>query len=219
MLKYKCLVLDHDDTVVQSETTVNYPCFCRFLEQYRPGMTISLADYISDCSKMTFIEMCKTRFSLTEEELHEEYLFWKAYLKDHSPDTFPGIRELLHAYREAGGMICVSSMSSEDNIRRDYLTHFGLEADLVFGWELPEEQRKPNPYALEEIKGRYGFSADEILVVDDMKFAVEMARSAGTPIAFAGWGRKAFPNICQEMEKLCDFSFYSTEEFKNFLFA
>ena len=217
MLRYKCLVLDHDDTVVQSETTVNYPCFCHFLEQYRPGMTISLEDYISDCCQMTFIEMCKTRFSLSEEELHEEYLFWKAYLKDHSPDAFPGIRELLHAYRAAGGIICVSSMSSEENIRRDYLNHFGLEADLVFGWDLPEEQRKPNPYALEEIKGRYGLSPSEILVVDDMKFAVEMARSAAVPIAFAGWGRKAFPNICQEMEKLCDFSFYSTEEFQNFL--
>ena len=219
MLKYKCLVLDHDDTVVQSETTVNYPCFCRFLEQYRPGMTISLEDYISDCCQMTFIGMCKTRFSLTEEELQEEYLFWKAYIKGHSPDAFPGIRELLHAYREAGGIICVSSMSSEENIRRDYLNHFGLEADVVFGWDLPEDKRKPNPYALEEIKRHYGFSPGEILVVDDMKFAVEMARSAGTPIAFAGWGRKAFPNICHEMEKLCDFSFYSTEEFKNFLFA
>ena len=28
MLKYPCLVLDHDDTVVQSEATVNYPFFC-----------------------------------------------------------------------------------------------------------------------------------------------------------------------------------------------
>ena len=27
MLKYPCLVLDHDDTVVKSEITVNYPCF------------------------------------------------------------------------------------------------------------------------------------------------------------------------------------------------
>jgi hypothetical protein len=52
-----------------------------------------------------------------------------------------------------------------------------------------------------------------------MKFAVAMARSAGCPIAFAGWGRKDFPNICQDMEKLCDFSFYSTEEFRNFLFG
>ena len=31
MLKYPCLVLDHDDTVVQSEATVNYPFFCYIL--------------------------------------------------------------------------------------------------------------------------------------------------------------------------------------------
>jgi phosphoglycolate phosphatase/pyrophosphatase PpaX len=37
MLKYKCLVLDHDDTVVQSEATVNYPCFLLALEKFRPG--------------------------------------------------------------------------------------------------------------------------------------------------------------------------------------
>ena len=27
MLNYRCLVLDHDDTVVRSEETVNYPSF------------------------------------------------------------------------------------------------------------------------------------------------------------------------------------------------
>lgn len=29
MLRYRCLVLDHDDTVVRSAETVNYPQFCR----------------------------------------------------------------------------------------------------------------------------------------------------------------------------------------------
>lgn len=42
MLKYPCLVLDHDDTVVQSERTIGYPFFCYILDQYRPGQTVSL---------------------------------------------------------------------------------------------------------------------------------------------------------------------------------
>lgn len=218
MLRYPCLVLDHDDTVVQSEATVNYPCFCRFLEVYRPNMTISLADYVGDCNRMPFVDMCRIRFGFTDAELNEEYLFWKAYAAEHIPDAFPGIGDVLHAYRNAGGKICVVSMSAEVNILRDYHTHFGMEPDLVFGWDLPEEQRKPNPYALEEIKKYYGFSSNKILVVDDMKFAVSMARDAGCPIAFAGWGRKGFPDICNEMEKLCDYSFYSTESLKKFLF-
>ena len=219
MLKYPCLVLDHDDTVVASEATVNHPFFQDYLDLYRPGMTITYREYIEDCFEIGYGEMCRRRFAFTDEELKHEYAGWKEYIQHHIPAPYPGIDRIIQRQKAEGGLICVVSMSADSNIRRDYLNHFGLEADIVFGWDLPEDKRKPNPYALEEIKRHYGFSPGEILVVDDMKFAVEMARSAGTPIAFAGWGRKAFPNICQEMEKLCDFSFYSTEEFKNFLFA
>jgi phosphoglycolate phosphatase/pyrophosphatase PpaX len=218
MLRYKCLALDHDDTVVRSEKTINYPCFCRFLEQYRPDEVYSFADYVRDCSRMPFVEMCKTRFSMTDEELDQEYRFWKAYMKNHIPDAFPGIGDLLKNYRNAGGKICVVSMSSNENILRDYRAHFGFEPDLIFGCDLPEELRKPASYPLEQIKQYYGVNADEILVVDDMKFAVNMARSAGCPIAFAGWSRKNFSAICDEMETISDYSFYRVEDLGEFLF-
>jgi phosphoglycolate phosphatase/pyrophosphatase PpaX len=218
MLRYKCLVLDHDDTVVQSEATVNYPCFCRFLEQYRPGVTFSLSDYVAGCSHMTFIDMCKTYFAFTDEELNQEYLFWKSYAKTHIPDAYDGLAQVLNTYRQAGGMICVSSMSANENILRDYQTHYGFIPDRIYGWDLPEEKRKPNPWALKQVMEEFQLQPEEILVVDDMKFAVAMARSAGCPIAFAGWGRKDFPNICAEMEMLCDHSFYSPIDFGKFLF-
>lgn len=218
MLKYKCLALDHDDTVVQSEATINYPCFCRFLEIYRPGVSYSFEEYVADCSKMNFGEMCKIRFSMTDEELHEEYLFWKAYMKEHIPLAFPGLGDVLRKYKEAGGKICAVSMSTKENILRDYRAHFGFEPDLIFGCDLPDELRKPNTYPLEQIQKEYGIHAEEILVVDDMKFAVEMSKNAGCPIAFAGWSRKDSPAICAEMEKECDYSFYSAKELENFLF-
>ena len=85
-------------------------------------------------------------------------------------------------------------------------------------WDLPEELRKPSTYALEDIMQKYGFSPSELLVVDDMKPAWEMASKAGVPIAFAAWGRKDYPEIAAEMRKLCDFSFESTEELEKFLF-
>ena len=54
MLKYKCLVLDHDDTVVQTEKTIGYPYFCYILDQFRPGETISFANYVLDCHNYGF---------------------------------------------------------------------------------------------------------------------------------------------------------------------
>lgn len=218
MLKYKCLAIDHDDTVVQSEATINYPCFCRFLEIYRPGAVYSLQEYVNDCSQMSFGEMCKSRFSMTDEELYQEYLFWKAYMKEHIPDVFPDLGDVLADYRKAGGRICVVSMSTAENILRDYRTHFGFDPDQIFGCDLPEELRKPNVYPLKQIKELYQLKSDEILVLDDLKFAIDMARKEGCPFAFAGWSRKDFPDICKEMEQLCDFTFYSAKDLKKALF-
>jgi hypothetical protein len=95
MLKYPCLVLDHDDTVVQSEATVHYPCFEEFLKIYRPGTIYTLADYVRDCGIMSFVDLCRVRFEMTEKELQEEYHFWKNYVQTHIPLAFPGIKELL----------------------------------------------------------------------------------------------------------------------------
>lgn len=218
MLKYPCLVLDHDDTVVQSEATVNYPFFVDFLKDYRPGMTITQHEYISGCYEPGYIPMCRERFHFSDEELSIEYNAWKEHIRSHIPAAYPGIDRIVHRQKQEGGIICVVSQSAQENILRDYRTHFGIEPDEIFGWDLLPEQRKPNPYALHQTMAKYGFSPADLLIIDDMKPAVEMARRGGVPIAFAGWGRKAFPNICTEMENLCDFSFYSTESLYNFLF-
>ena len=219
MLKYPCLVLDHDDTVVQSEATVNYPFFVYILDQYRPGTTITLEEYVEGCCYLGFADMCRKWYGFTEQELVDEYKGWQEYIKDHIPAAFPGIERIIRRQKELGGMVCVVSHSSDVNILRDYRTHFGMEPDAIYSWDLPEELRKPSTYSLEDIMQRYGFSKDQLLVVDDMKPAYEMANKAGIPIAFAAWGRQDYPEISAEMQNLCDFSFNSTEELEKFLFG
>ena len=218
MLKYPCLVLDHDDTVVQSEATVNYPFFIAFLKQYRPGDTITQHEYISGCYNPGYIEMCRQRFAFTDEELLIEYNGWKEYIRSHIPAPYEGIERIVRRQKEEGGIVCVVSQSAQENIARDYLTHFGIQPDEIFGWDLEPEHRKPNPWALEQIMKKYGLSPAQLLVVDDMKAACQMARGAGVEIAFAGWGRKEFPDICRDMESLCDYSFMTIEDMEKFLF-
>lgn len=219
MLKYPCLVLDHDDTVVQSEATVNYPCFVDFLAKIRPGETITLHQYVEMCGSIGFIEMCRQIYRMTDAELDMEYAAWKDYTATHIPAPYPGIRALLRKYKAHGGKIYVVSQSTDAKILRDYRLHFELEPDGVYGWDHPQEQRKPSPFALFDIMEKTGLAPGQILVVDDMPPAREMADAAGMKMAFAGWGKQDYPKIREQMQKISDFSFLSLEQFAEFLFS
>ena len=148
----------------------------------------------------------------------DEYHGWMNYVKTHIPDAFPGIKDIIRRQKEEGGLICVVSHSSIENITRDYEVHFGIQPDAIYGWDLPEEQRKPNPYPLEDIMRRYQLKPKDLLVVDDMKLAWRMAKPLGIKIAFAAWGKTDFPELAEEMKQLCDYSFDSTKELEQFLY-
>ena len=218
MLKYPCLVLDHDDTVVQSEATVNYPFFVYILDQFRPGTTITPEEYVEGCCHLGFADMCRKWYGFTEQELVEEYKGWQEYIKSHIPAPFPGIERIIRQQKELGGMVCVVSHSSDVNILRDYRTHFGMEPDAIYSWDLPEELRKPSTYALEDIMKTYGFSPAQLLVVDDMKLAWRMAHPLGEEIAFAAWGKLEFPELSGEMRDICNYAFDSPAALEAFLF-
>ena len=218
MLKYKCLVLDHDDTVVQSEKTIGYPFFCYILNEFRPGETISLPDYVKDCHNLGFAEMCRHRWQFTEAELLEEYQRWMEYVKTHIPDAFPGIGAVIRRQKDEGGLVCVVSHSSVMNITRDYEVHFGIQPDAIYGWDYPEELRKPNPYPLLDIMERYQLTREDLLVVDDMKLAWRMANPLGVKLAFAAWGKMDFPELSEEMRSISDYSFNTTADLEKFLF-
>lgn len=218
MLKYPCLVLDHDDTVVQTEKTIGYPYFCYILDQFRPGETISFSDYVHDCHDYGFAEMCRRRWQFTEAEQKQEYAGWMEYVMTHIPDVFSGIGDVIRKQKAAGGLICVVSHSSVQNITRDYREHFGILPDAIYGWDYPEHQRKPNPFPLEDIMDRFHLNPDDILVVDDMKLACKMAEPLDVDVAFAAWGKQEFPELTEEMRSLCRYSFDAPDALSRFLF-
>ena len=218
MLKYRCLVLDHDDTVVQSMKTLSYPFWCMELEIFRPGVTQSLEDYILECHNRGFAGLCRDCFHFTDEELKKEHGMWMEYIMTHTPDPYPGMDAVIHRQKAEGGLVCVVSHSHKDNIIRDYSTHFNILPDAIYGWELPAEQRKPHPYPLLDIMERYNLKPEEILVGDDMKLACQMATPLGIQVAYSGWNGLGIPEVESEMQQLCDFSFDTTEKLYKFLF-
>lgn len=220
MLRYKCLVLDHDDTVVASEATVNYPCFLLALERFRPGEeAMCHEEFTRWCFDPGFSELLVRKYHFTDQEMEDEFQMWLDYAKDRIPPAYPGIREIILEQKKQGGLVCVVSHSGRYNILRDYREHFAMEPDLIFSWEDPPEQRKPHPYPLEKIMGHYGLEPKDLLMVDDLKPGYYMARAAGVKFAFAGWERNNVPEILEFMKKYCDFSFKTTGELYQFLFS
>lgn len=218
MLKFPCLVLDHDDTVVQSEKTIGHPFFREYLQRTRPGTTISLPEYIKGCCEYGFADMCRKFWNFSEEELVSEYELWMEYIRHHIPDPYPGIKDILLKQKALGGKIFVVSHSSNEIISRDYQTHFGFLPDGIYSWDLPEEKRKPSTYALEDIISKHGYTKEQILVLDDLMLGCTMAKNAGVAIAFAGWSKEDLPELAKEMQASCDYSFYTCTELDSFLF-
>ena len=210
-MKYPCLVLDHDDTVVNSTATIHYPSFVAFLKEKRPGASYSLDDYFRWNFEPGVLEFFRDIVGLSEQELKEEFEFWQEYVKTRVPQAYPGMRELLERHRAAGGTIAVVSHSLSANIRRDYRQNGLPEPDFIYGWDFPPEQRKPNPFPLEQLMGELGLRPEQLLMVDDLKPGYDMCRACNVPFAAAGWANDV-PEIRRFMQKNCDFYFKTVAE-------
>lgn len=215
-MKYRCLVFDHDDTVVNSTATIHHPCFEAYLKAYFPGKSCSLEDYFLKNFAPGFIPMCREDYGLTDEDLVVETEFWRSFVRGRVPAAYPGIRELMERHKAAGGLLCVVSHSFEENIRRDYRENALPEPDAVFGWDQPEERRKPHPWPLEEIMRRFALEPSELLMIDDLKPGFDMARRCGVDFAAAGWANDIL-QIESYMRQNCELYFKTVEQLGAFL--
>ena len=217
MLKYPCLVLDHDDTTVNSTATVHYPCFVEYMEKYFPDVHLTLEEYFRYNFDPGVVEMFTKICGMTWEQMLDEEAYWKEYVRHHVPKAYPGIREILLEQKKRGGKVCVVSHSFTENILRDYRENGLPEPDEVFGWECPPDQRKPSPWALERIMEKHRLRPEEILMLDDLKPGYDMARAAGVPFAAAGWAND-IPEIEHFMRENCDLYFKTVDAFRDWLF-
>ena len=213
MLKYPCLVLDHDDTTVNSTATVHYPCFVEYMEKYFPDVHLTLEEYFRYNFDPGVVAMFTEICGMTIEEMKDEEIYWKEYARLHAAKAYPGIREILVEQKKRGGKICVISHSFTENILRDYRENDLPKPDLIFGWESPPEQRKPAVYPLEQTMKTFGMKPEELLVVDDLKPGYDMAKAAGVPFAAAGWAND-IPQIENFMRENCGLYFKKVEELK-----
>lgn len=186
-MKYRCLIFDHDDTTVNSTTNIHYPCFVEYMKIHRPQISYTLDEYVSFNFHPGVLEFFSEICGLSDEELIDEQNFWFRYTQSHRAEAFPGIREIMERQKQEGGIVAVVSHSYSENIEKDY-RHNGLNLpDIIFGWEQPPEERKPSPVPVQKIMEQFHLRPEEVLVIDDLKPGLDMARAAGVDFAAACW--------------------------------
>ena len=218
-MKYKCLVLDHDDTVVDSSASIHYPSFVEYLKIARPYLAdkYTLEEYFEKNFDPGILELFTEEIGLSPEELKEEEQFWREYVKNHIPNAYPGMAKIIADFKAEGGIIVVDSHSLTDNIIRDYKANDLPMPDHIYGWDIPKEMRKPAPGTLLDLMERFNLRPEEILVVDDLKPGYDMAKAAGVHIAAAGWAHNV-PGIRDFMKENCEYFLESVDELSRILF-
>jgi phosphoglycolate phosphatase len=219
-LRYRCILIDHDDTAVDSTAAIHYPAHLDALAQLRPGRTPPTPEQWLLWNFHGIMDYLEGELHMTPPELERELEIWRSWTHHHVPPFFPGFLGLLADYRRAGGCVAVISHSEASVIKGHYLAAaggfgaaaggfgaatggFGAAAgntgatvdppfvpDLIFGWEKDAARRKPSPWPVQEALRLFRCEAGEALVVDDLKPGVLMAQAAGVDFAAAGWSHR-----------------------------
>ena len=217
-MKYKCLILDHDDTIVNSSQTIHYPSFIEYLRDYRPELAdnYTFESFMRKNFSPGIVSLLADEVGLNDAEMKEEE-YWARFVETKTPVAYEGMREIMERFRAEGGVILVDSHSLTRYIERDFAANRLPTPDHIYGWDIPKEHRKPSPYTVLDAIRRFGVAPSEVLVVDDLKPGYDMARGAGVDFAAAGWAYDV-PEIESFMRDNCDYYLKSIAELEKILF-
>jgi beta-phosphoglucomutase-like phosphatase (HAD superfamily) len=217
--RYRCLLIDHDDTAVASTASVHYPAHLEALRQMRPERTPpTLEQWLRWNFDPGIMEYLAGELAMTEAELEREYAIWRGFTARTVPPFFAGFPELIRDFRAAGGRVAVISHSEAEVIESHYAANGvpGSQPDLVFGWVRDASRRKPSPWPALEALREFDCAPAEALMLDDLKPGVVMSRAAGIPLAAAGWGH-AIPEIEAWMRAHSMGYFRQVADFRHFI--
>jgi beta-phosphoglucomutase-like phosphatase (HAD superfamily) len=219
-LRYRCILIDHDDTAVDSTASIHYPAHLAALAALRPERTTPTVEKWLIANFHGIMEYLVGELGFNHAELDTEFEIWRSWTTSHVPPFFPGFLDLLRDYRSHGGRVAVISHSEVDVIETHYRAAQDppFLPDLVFGWDRDEGKRKPSAWPVMEPLRQFGCAPKEALIVDDLKPGVLMSEASGVAIAAAGWSHRV-PEIERYMRDHSLRYCTSVEDLRELLFG
>ncbi|MDA3852299.1 MAG: HAD hydrolase-like protein [Spirochaetaceae bacterium] len=214
-MKYKCLLIDHDDTSVDSTPHIHYPAHKAQLRQLnREQEILSLEDWFKVNYHPGIRPYLREQLRLTTQEEQWCYQIWREHTLATDPPFFPGILELLEQFTRMGGTVIVISHSERDIIEGHYKRQQqlpGFSPKEIYGWTGKPEHTKPNTWPIDQVINRFAFKKEEMLMMDDLKPGIIMAQKAGIDSLGAGWSH-SIPEIQEDLSRESTVFFDSIEK-------
>ncbi len=221
-MNYKYLLIDHDDTCVDSTPKIHYPSHIIQMKRLgREDEILSLEEWLKVNYSPGITEYLDSTLKLNSSEKDMCYRIWREHSTGKIPRFFPGILQLMDKFKRLGGTVVVVSHSEEEMIRDHYSRQKespGFFPDLIIGWNGDGSKNKPDPWPVFNVMEKYGAEKREIIVVDDLKPGIIMAAKAGVDSAGVGWSHR-IPEIMEDMKENCTFYVSTVDELGELLFG
>lgn len=193
-LRKKCIILDHDDTVINSQESIHYPLFVAVLKELRPHVVpIDFQTFIDLSNRFGFTKMCRIVYQFTPEDIHYEYNHWKKHSAQMLAPTFIGLEPILRQFVQAKGIIIVYTMNSYHNVLSDYARLFNFVPDAIIAHDQFAYLRKPYRISLLQTLSELQLSVKDCVLVDDSPLMCTLKDRLNIDFLAANWAKSAQP--------------------------
>lgn len=193
-LRKKCLILDHDDTIINSQESIHYPLFVNVLKILRPNITpIDFERFIELSNELGFVKMCRMLYHYSAEEIQFEYEHWKKQSSLIEAPTFDGIKDFLSAFNDAGGVIIVYTMNSKQNVIQDYERLFNFTPISIISHDQYYILRKPYRLSILKELHNLNLTVEDCIFIDDTPMLLDLKQRLNMDFIAANWAKSAKP--------------------------
>ncbi|CAD7948470.1 unnamed protein product [Amoebophrya sp. A25] len=191
--KYRCLILDHDETCVESTKRIHHPAHVACCKEILPEHTpIDLEGWFRVNHNPGVGEYLRGVFGDDPDVHKREMDIWHQFMRERDPAFYVGIIELLKVWRQLGGIVTVVSHSPEDVIKRHYeKLGKGFMPDRIWGWRDDPLERKPNAWPCEQIFKEFDVKPEKCIMIDDLSPGLNMAKKVAVKSMVAAWAHKS----------------------------
>lgn len=187
-LKKKLLILDHDDTLMDSQHTVHYPIFLETLGMMRPQVSLpSFKEFVQLSNRYGFEAYIRRVYGFNDEEVAKELAFWRKQVPRREAQVFTEVANVVSEFVLAGGILVVYSYSDSSMILSDYRRVFDFEPHDIIGFDNAQAFRKPARAPLLKMMHTFNVKPSECLLVDDMPLLINTAKRTNIEMVGANW--------------------------------